>query len=46
MDKVKFYAARPKNTSLNIEKLKQILKVIPSIKQGVKEFKEDYYSKY
>lgn len=42
VDELKFIAKRPKNTVLNINKLKKIIKNVPTVAQGIREMKKDY----
>lgn len=42
LDKIRFHAKRPKNTTLNIEKLRNIIKNVPTLSCGLKELKQDY----
>lgn len=42
LNDLKFTVKRPRNTTLNTNKLKKIIKNIPSLEQGLKEMKKDY----
>ncbi|MHA1381289.1 MAG: dTDP-4-dehydrorhamnose reductase family protein [Candidatus Helarchaeota archaeon] len=41
-DNMNFMIPRPKNTSLNIGKLKNVINEIPNLNEGLKEFYKDY----
>lgn len=41
-DDFNFQAKRPKNTTLNVEKLKKLLYTVPDLDEGLREFKKDY----
>lgn len=42
IDDINFSALRPRNTTLKLNKLQDILKEIPSIDEGIKELRNDY----
>lgn len=46
VDDLELIAKRPRNTTLNINKLKKIIKNIPTVEQGLRELKKDYYEKH
>lgn len=44
IDSVNFNAQRPRNTTLNLDRLNYILEEVPSIDYGIQELSNDYYN--